>query len=442
MSSTSPKTDAATQDSKDERTQPFNSAERLSIYAQHVQAFDDDATDSDASNSESSRNITPIAPSNDPAQKAASDAYVDYKIGAVRWYRQHKSVAHDVSLRIYKCAPNTARIRLCTQIYPTKSKKSDNKIAVYLYIYPEVIRAIELHKSADQQASEQEPQSCYSLHFNLKQRPSLVFAKDFVLASKNKTKRCLNLMKGLASTEKFTLQIDRSSATEQAIEDLNTLASTFSLNFARVRPCMDSRRADLDTLYAGKGGIVVQLKEFASHTEVKPPPYGDNPPNADQASKKKRRRIEDDDDTDRPLPPSDDFVSMFLRLEKLMTMKFQDMNTAIASRLDDVECSLKGLADKISEVSGDCQDQCRWSTAEREDIYTMVDEKIDEGIIDIKGECKDAIEELGQQASEIRGVLTRGVKRKMDRVLDMIDEVATETIEKKVQQAHLHINWT
>ncbi|KAL7784619.1 hypothetical protein V8C37DRAFT_344737 [Trichoderma ceciliae] len=87
-------------------------------------------------------------------------------------------------------------------------------------------------------------------------------------------------MKGLAYIKDFTLQIANSSTTKQAIRDLNLLVLTFSFNTAKVHPPIFDRHADLDTLYAGKGGIIVKLEEAVAHAEVVLPLYSDIPLNA------------------------------------------------------------------------------------------------------------------------------------------------------------------
>lgn len=183
---------------------------------------------------------------------------------------------------------NTALFKLYTHIYPKSSKSGIKRQAVYLFIYPENVRAITLRMLRNTRDSTPEkPRFHYSLSFSMVQEPCLVFTKGRVLESKNKTKAHLDLIKALAGVTDLTLEIHSSSATKPAMENLELLASSFSLDRADNRPCTDAKHADLSALYAGDGGQVVNVDKPVAHVDAVPPPYTDSTPSPRQASSSK-----------------------------------------------------------------------------------------------------------------------------------------------------------
>jgi hypothetical protein len=189
-----------------------------------------------------------------------------------------RTLTEDLTLSIFACAvKTTALIKLYTHIYQ-KSNKNTNKQPIYLFIYPENIKAIKLR---NKQSRSEKPY--YSLHFSMTKEPCLIF-KERVIESKTRTKACLDMMQRLAGLKEFSLEIDNLSALTPAIKDLELFTSAFLPDRIKTRPRTDGERADIRKLYAGTKGEIIDSTQAASHIEASPPTYTESTYKTSRAS--------------------------------------------------------------------------------------------------------------------------------------------------------------
>lgn len=175
---------------------------------------------------------------------------------------------------------NTAIFKIYGYVLLKGSKTKSSKQAVYLFIHPESIRFIAL------QTGHAAPFSTlihsgsihHSLCFSLTTQPHLVVPRNLILESRPKTRALLDSIQALATVTAFTVHLSNLDAVASTQEKLELIASTFSLSHDDNRPSTNTRRANLTTLYAGRGGEVVNAKNDVANTETCLPPYSEPAP--------------------------------------------------------------------------------------------------------------------------------------------------------------------
>lgn len=216
-----------------------------------------------------------------------------YAIHSVTWDDtdgQTKGVYNPKSefkLDIYtNTSANKAMFTLHSYINLKTSRRRSNKQNVYLLIPPERIKAITTEKTspaARATASNTAIPQLYSLHFSLIQQPDFIGPQSDLPLSKRKTKAQLDLLQDLAIVTEFTIHLASSdTVTPKQQKDLKLLAAIFSPVNTANRPRSDSKRGNPATLYAGKGGKVINIDKGIARDEASPPPYHsatlDHPP--------------------------------------------------------------------------------------------------------------------------------------------------------------------
>lgn len=235
----------------------------------------DDTTDGDISNTKSPETKF-------PTELCHTSANIErcFQIKRAKWEGQSQPTG-DLTLNIYmRTATNTALVRLDTYIYP-KNQKNAKKQALYLFIYPENIETFKVRLKRSQRKKLEGPKLYYSVQISVREKPCLVYKKA-ILQSKQNTKACLDIMTSLAGVTEFTLEICNSSSGIKQIGDLQTLQS--NIHNAEKHLLTDRGHADLSTLYAGTGGMIVDDAKAVAHNGTKPPPYTDSIPSEHTSS--------------------------------------------------------------------------------------------------------------------------------------------------------------
>lgn len=213
---------------------------------------------------------------------------ISYQKNRVTWNdaSEEPCQMEDVSFDLYlNTSTNTAMFKLHAYVILRGGKGKSNKQAVYLYIYPERIRAIKykVYHNPQPSASKTFQPRHYSLYISMTQAPVMIRPKGRPLDSKGRTKTRLHLIEDLAGVTEFIVHLDSSNAVLSKAE-FDLLEKTFSGDRPEGRPRTDLPRANPATLYAGNGGEIVEKKEI-THTGESPPPYAGSAPNPQSSSK-------------------------------------------------------------------------------------------------------------------------------------------------------------
>lgn len=190
-------------------------------------------------------------------------------------------------LDLYMDTPtNTAIFKLYGYVLLKGSKAKSSKQAIYLFIHPESIQTITLQN--DRASPSPMPTNSgpnhHSLCFSMTTRPHLVVPKNLALESRPKTRALLDSIQALAAVMNFTVHLSNPDTVTSAQKDFELIASVFSLAHIGNRPSTDNRRANLTTLYAGKGGEIVNANNDAANDETCLPPYSEPAPSRSHIS--------------------------------------------------------------------------------------------------------------------------------------------------------------
>ncbi|PTB62741.1 hypothetical protein BBK36DRAFT_1172496 [Trichoderma citrinoviride] len=336
-----------------------------------------------------------------------------------------------LALDLYLDAPtNTAIFKLYGYVLLKGSKDKNSKQAIYLFIHPESLVAISLQTvdAAPSSNSTIPGRSRHSLCFSMTAGPRLVVPKNLVLESRAKTRALLDSIQALATVKTFTAHFSNPDTAMSLRDDLELIASVFSLPRGDNRPSTNYQRANLTTLYAGRGGEIVNASNDATNLESHLPPYSEPGPSRSRTSSK-RKRENSDTDNERPSTTQDHI---------LLVLK------AICTRLDGIENRMGQLEDKVSEALDAGRSPCRYGTEERTEILQEVDNRLDECITDLKVESHDIIEDL---KDEVEGTLQRlddETSERLERLGDDVDDNTARLVEKcvkkRLQNASLRID--
>lgn len=217
------------------------------------------------------------------------DGNMAYHNNAVTWNdaANQKQRADGIHLDIFfDTLSNTCLFKLYCSILHKGSKAKGQKHTLFLFIHPESVREITLNNGRSPGPSTSKP-GRQTLSFSLTPHPSLVVPKGLVLETKEQSKGALNVMLALAKATDFTVHLNNSNLnTRLKTGRLELIARRFSLDSASDRPLTNERCANLGSLYAGRGGEIVDIDKatggFSDEADA-PPSYAG--PSQGQASK-------------------------------------------------------------------------------------------------------------------------------------------------------------
>ncbi|KAL7952208.1 hypothetical protein V8C34DRAFT_299842 [Trichoderma compactum] len=368
-----------------------------------------------------------------------------YAIHSVTWDDadgQTKEVYNprsEFNLDIYtNTSANKAMFTLHSYIYLTNRRRS-NKQNVYLLIPPERIKAITTQTSpaARATASNTAIPQFYSLHFSLIQQPDFIGPQSDLPLSKEKTKAQLDLLQDLAIVTEFTIHLASSdTVTPKQQKDLELLATIFSPVNTENRPRSDNKRGNPATLYAGKGGKVININKGVARDEASPPPYHsatlDHPP----VSKKRQRPDADDDYPS--VPRISPFAQYFDALARQMNTRFDNLECSIKernnrvenlersiqefnTRFDNLERSIRDVKDTIEDRYTD-RTPCRWDTEERDGFVEVLTDLCDDHDTTFNMKSQDLIEEFVEELEKERDKMREECEEITNRYRDEIQE--------------------
>ncbi|QYT00197.1 hypothetical protein H0G86_007294 [Trichoderma simmonsii] len=322
---------------------------------------------------------------------------------------------------------NTAIFKIYGYVLLKGSKSKSSKQAVYLFIHPETIQSItlQIEHAAPFSTLIQSGPIHHSLYFSLTAQPHLVVPKNLILESRPKTKALLDSIKALATVTAFTVHLSNLDTVTSTQENLELIASTFSLSHNDNRPSTNTRRANLTTLYAGRGGEIVNAKNDGANAEADLPPYSEPAPSRSHHSTKRKRDLSDHD-TERP-STTQDHILLILK--------------DICTRLDSIEGRMVKLEDKVSEALDSTHSR---GEEGRLELLEEVENRIDDCITDMRIESQDIIEDLKDEVDATLERLDSEASERIERLENDIEENTTKVVEKclkkKLTNASLRID--
>ncbi|KAL7935627.1 hypothetical protein V8C35DRAFT_297831 [Trichoderma chlorosporum] len=355
---------------------------------------------------------------------------VSYQSNSVTWKDGTGQIQHADGFHfdIYlDSLTKTSLFKLYCHIHHKGSKAKGQKHTIFLFIYPESVRAISLDDGRCTGPSSSKL-SRRALSFSTTQRPSLIIPKGYVLESKQRSKDLLNAVLALAEVTDFTIHLNSSNITTHKQTRLELVAQLFSPSSAHNRPLTNKRCANLESLYGGRGGEVANLSKDLGKAADMPPSYDE--PQRGQSSNK-RRRIDSDVTSDKPQAIQDDlFKSIRSQLDSIESRIFihlDGMENRIYTRLDSIEGRLKQLEDKVSdaldvdrdlyiqeEISEQLDDCITGVKAETEELFKAIDDRADQTLERIEQEANEKFDQLGEEIRDNAAQLVEeGLKKKL-----------------------------
>ncbi|KAL6800936.1 hypothetical protein GGI42DRAFT_343740 [Trichoderma sp. SZMC 28013] len=412
-------------DDDDESTQPFSSPGRL-FATEQFNDKDELTNDDNGINNGNGHSISENDDGKESAEPVPGDENgeafevdMTYRNNLLTWQNADGQMqrVEGLNLDLYlDTSTNTAIFKIYGYVLLKGSKTKSSKQAVYLFIHPESIRFIAL------QTGHAAPFSTlihsgsihHSLCFSLTTQPHLVVPRNLILESRPKTRALLDSIQALATVTAFTVHLSNLDAVASTQEKLELIASTFSLSHDDNRPSTNTRRANLTTLYAGRGGEVVNAKNDVANTETCLPPYN------------KRKRDHFDHDTERP-STTQDHILLILK--------------DICTRLDSIEGRMVKLEDKVSEALDSTHSR---GEEERLELLEEVENRIDDCITDMRIETQDIIEDLKDEVDGTLERLDNEATERIERLENDVEENTTKLVEKclrkKLTNASLRID--
>jgi hypothetical protein len=145
--------------------------------------------------------------------------------------------------------------------------KGNNQRNLYLFIYPEHIESIEYEARNSSSLPDIQKNSSASLRFTMTQPPSFVIPANRPLNPKSKSRPKVDAMQALAKVKCFTVHLNYLGLGFEIRDVLPLLPSIFVPNHRLKR---EERSADLQSLYDGTGGEVVNFGEIPATCGTNP----------------------------------------------------------------------------------------------------------------------------------------------------------------------------
>ncbi|PTB48712.1 hypothetical protein M431DRAFT_99323 [Trichoderma harzianum CBS 226.95] len=421
-------------DNDDESTQPFSSPGRP--FATEQFGDKDELTHYDNGDnngngiSENDDGQEPVEPVAGDQNGEAFEVDMTYRNNLLTWQNPDGQMqrVEGLNLDLYlDTSTNTAIFKIYGYVLLKGSKSKSSKQAVYLFIHPETIQSItpQTEHAAPLSALIQSGPIHHSLCFSLTAHPHLVVPKNLILESRPKTKALLDSIQALATVTAFTVHLSNLDTVTSTQGILESVASTFSLSHNDNRPSTNTRRANLTTLYAGRGGEIVNVKNDVANTEACLPPYSEPAPSRSHHSNKRKRDFSDHD-FERPSTTQDQILLILKN---------------ICTRLDSIEGRMVKLEDKVSEALDSTHSR---GEEERLELLEEVDHRIDDCITDMRIESQDIIEDLKDEVDATLERLDNEASERIERLETDIEENTTKVVEKclkrKLTNASLRID--
>ncbi|OTA08641.1 hypothetical protein A9Z42_0003880 [Trichoderma parareesei] len=318
---------------------------------------------------------------------------------------------------------------------------------IYLFIYPENVLTV----------TGDEP--LYTLTFSLRRPPDLVVPKGKPLESEPATDALLESMFALAKSTKFVIQLPTAALPRKDVKLISSIACVLSANHDI---STDKRRADLNPLYLGDGGEIVQLDKETQSIAESPPTY-EKPP-ARLHNKLKRKCTSPDVERRRATTSGrasskaqaiaalleggnvqlEDIYNLLVEVNGRVTRIEGDVKQ-IQSRVDQIESHVERIGSRVEQVDSRVEQIEKSLASEgseapsqtmseaRLELLEELNDRIDHEIIDVQSRYADVTEELEEKITEFETTMSEALEDFQRNAEDCEQEVE-ERIERAVDK--------
>ncbi|KAL7813013.1 hypothetical protein V8C26DRAFT_169745 [Trichoderma gracile] len=386
------------------------------------------------------------------------------KVKTVAWTEHNNSTNQSYSGEglafrvVLDSSQRTGLIRLQASIQLKHHNLLNGSETIYLFIYPENIHAVTADERLD------------TLSFSLKRPPDLVVPKGRPIESEPATDVLLQSMFALAKVTHLDVQLSTSKLPRDRLRFILSIHKLFPVNHSF---STDKRRADLGTLYVGRGSEVINLAKDLEGPRDSPPSYQKD--TSRPCNKRKRKCTSPDVERRRATTPGraspktqatvalaaggnprlEDIYNLLVEMNGRVTQSVTRIETRveqieghvqrIESRVERIESRVERIESRVEQVEGHVQRiESRVERIESrvEQIDSRVEkiesriEQIDSRVEQIEKSLASEVSEAPSQTmSEARLELLEELNDRIDNeIIDVQSRYAeaTEELEEKI----------
>ncbi|KAL6872558.1 hypothetical protein HDV57DRAFT_524374 [Trichoderma longibrachiatum] len=336
---------------------------------------------------------------------------------------------------VIDASQRTGLIRLQASIQLKHDNLLDGSETIYLFIYPENIRAVTADELLD------------TLSFSLKRPPDLVVPKGRPLESEPATETLLRSMFALAKVTHFDVQLSTTKLPRSRLKFILSIHNLFAVNH---NFSTDKRRADLNTLYVGRGSEVVNVEGDLEGTRDSPPLYEKDTPRSHNQRKRKctspdvvreRRAAASGHASSKTQATAALPESGEVRLEDIYNL-LVEVNGRVAriegdvkqlqSRVEWIDSRVERIEETLASEGSEAPSQTM--SEARLELLEELNDRIDHEIIDVQSRYEDRERELEEKIEELETTVTE-VLENFQKNVEACEDEAEERMEERIEQA-------
>ncbi|KAL7813872.1 hypothetical protein V8C44DRAFT_348890 [Trichoderma aethiopicum] len=343
---------------------------------------------------------------------------------------------------VIDASQRTGLIRLQASIQLKHDNLLQGVETIYLFIYPENIRAVTADELLD------------TMSFSLKRPPDLVVPKGRPLESEPATETLLRSMFALAKVTHFDVQLATTKLPRSRLKFILSIHNLFAINHSF---STDKRRVDLNTLYVGRGSEVVNVDGDLEGTRDSPPSYEKDTPRSH--NQRKRKCTSPDIVRERRAAASGHASSKTqataalpeggnVRLEDIFNLlvevngrvariegdvkQLQSRVERIDSRVEQIDSRVERIEETLASEGSEAPSQTM--SEARLELLEELNDRIDHEIIDVQSRYEDRERDLEEKIEELETTVSE-VLENFQKNVEACEDEAEERMEERIEQA-------
>ncbi|KAH0495931.1 hypothetical protein TgHK011_009456 [Trichoderma gracile] len=401
------------------------------------------------------------------------------KVKTVAWTEHNNSTNQSYSGEglafrvVLDSLQRTGLIRLQASIQLKHHNLLNGSETIYLFIYPENIHAVTADERLD------------TLSFSLKRPPDLVVPKGRPIESEPATDVLLQSMFALAKVTHLDVQLSTSKLPRDRLRFILSIHKLFPVNHSF---STDKRRADLGTLYVGRGSEVINLAKDLEGPRDSPPSYQKD--TSRPCNKRKRKCTSPDVERRRATTPGraspktqatvalaaggnprlEDIYNLLVEMNGRVTQCVTRIETRVEqieghvqriesrveriesrveriesrveqidSRVEKIESRIEQIDSRVEQIekslaSEDSEAPSQTMSEARLELLEELNDRIDNEIIDVQSRYAEATEELEEKIDHFESTVSEALEE-LERNVESYGEEVEERLEERIEQA-------